>query len=249
MEQFVDSVLLRLDGAGFKSTQLAMIRDIIFEICDYYVIMPKGNHVVCYDYLQPEGYKKFMVNKKAQGLSEKTLRQYKMILERFFRHMLKPMEEITSVSIQLYLCDLLMTGNSPRSVNNHRNILSSMFSWLFRMEYLKTNPIFSVPPIKEKKSVYEPIGPEDLEKILNALDNQRDRALIAVISGSGIRNGEACTALKSRTNVNENRFYVVGKGNKERVCFLTPRAKFELKKYLDMRTDDLPYLFVSLRKP
>jgi hypothetical protein len=34
MEQFVDSVLLRLDSAGFKSSQLAMIRNIIKEIGD-----------------------------------------------------------------------------------------------------------------------------------------------------------------------------------------------------------------------
>ena len=83
---------------------------------------------------------------------------------------------------------------------------------------------------------------------MGKIENQRDRALLAVIAGSGIRNGEACTMLRNRLDLEGKRFYVTGKGNKERVCFLTPRAKYELKKYLNMRTDDSPYVFVSLNK-
>ena len=54
--------------------------------------------------------------------------------------------------------------------------------------------------------------------------------------------------LRSRLDLENKRFYVTGKVNKERVCFLTPRAKYELKKYLDTRTDDSPYVFVTRNK-
>ena len=42
---------------------------------------------------------------------------------------------------------------------------------------------------------------------------------------------------------------VFGKGSKERVCFLTGRAKIHLKWYLDTRTDDNPALFVTAKSP
>ena len=54
--------------------------------------------------------------------------------------------------------------------------------------------------------------------------------------------------LRSRLDLENKRFYVTGKGNKERVCFLTPRAKYELKKYLDTRTDDSPYVCFDYQK-
>lgn len=249
MEQLVDSILVRLDSAGFSAAQLALIKDVANEACDFYDITPKTNQIVTYDVLQPDGYKKFMVYKKAQGLSGKTLVQYKLILERFFRTMIKPLDEITSVNIQLYLHELQIAGNQATSVNNHRRVLSSMFTWLFNMQYIARNPMFGVQPIKGKKKAYEPISPEDLEKILGAITNQRDRAIIAVIAGSGIRNGEVCGLLRNRLHLEERKFYVLGKGNKERVCFLTPRAKYELKKYLDSRADDCPYVFTTRRRP
>lgn len=81
--------------------------------------------------------------------------------------------------------------------------------------------MFYVKPIRGLKKVYEPISPEQFEQIMGKIDNQRDKALLAVIAGSGIRNGEACTMLRSRLDLENKRFYVTGKGNKERVCFLT----------------------------
>jgi site-specific recombinase XerD len=42
---------------------------------------------------------------------------------------------------------------------------------------------------------------------------------------------------------------VFGKGSKERICFLTGRAKVHLKWYLAERTDNNNALFVTTKKP
>ena len=71
------------------------------------------------------------------------------------------------------------------------------------------------------------------------MTTQRDRAIVAVLAGSGIRVGEVCTMQLDRLDLTNKRFYVTGKGSKERLCFLTPRAKVELAKYLSERKGDL----------
>jgi site-specific recombinase XerD len=42
---------------------------------------------------------------------------------------------------------------------------------------------------------------------------------------------------------------VIGKGDKERVVYLTPKAMYHLRKYLESRKDDCEYLFVTDRQP
>ncbi len=42
---------------------------------------------------------------------------------------------------------------------------------------------------------------------------------------------------------------VLGKGNKERITYLNAKSHIHLQKYLEMRTDDNPALFVSTKAP
>ena len=76
------------------------------------------------------------------------------------------------------------------SVNNIRRILGTFFNWLYQTHWIPENPMFYVKPIRGLKKVYEPISPEQFEQIMGKIDNQRDKALLAVIAGSGIRKGK-----------------------------------------------------------
>lgn len=251
MEQFIDSVLIRMDQThSFSQQQIGLVRDIVSDLCSYYEIKLKGNAIVSQDVLMPEGYKAFLIIKKTEGLSDRSLAQYKHVLDRFLLHVMKPLENITATDIQLYLYKKQsIDGNNVTSANNVRRILSVFFTWLFNTHWIPDNPILSVKTVKGLKKAYDPISSEQFEMIMNKITNQRDRALIAVMAGSGIRNGEACSMRLDRLDMDHRRFYVLGKGNKERLCFLTPRARVELEKYLRTRDDDFPNVFVSQRKP
>lgn len=251
MEQFIDSVLIRLDQThSFSQQDITLIRDILRDISSRYDITPKGNEIVSENVLMPEGYKAFLIIKKTEGLSDRTLNYYRYTIDRFLLAVMKPLNSITVTDIQLYLYKKQsIDGNNVTSVNNIRRTLSAFFAWLFNTHWIADNPMHNIKPIKGLKKAYEPLTSEQFELIMTKLSDQRDRALIAVLAGSGIRNGEARSMLLNRMDIEHKRFYVHGKGNKERLCFLTPRAKIELKKYLDVRTDDAPFVFVSKRKP
>ena len=48
----------------------------------------------------------------------------------------------------------------------------------------------------------------------------------------------------SQINLDREEFTVRGKGDKNRIAFLSQQARYALKKYLGMRKDDAPYIFI-----
>jgi len=130
MEQFIDAVLLRANATEiFSNKHLSVLKEILQQVADNYEITTKENALISYDYLQPEAYQAFLVIKKAEGLSDKTIKQYKYIIDHFLLSMMKPLEDITTTDIQLYLYKKSHTDNNQvTSVNNIRRILSTFFT-------------------------------------------------------------------------------------------------------------------------
>lgn len=87
------------------------------------------------------------------------------------------------------------------------------------------------------------------EKNKNWPTTQRDRAMIELLLSSGIRVGELVNLDIKNIDFINNEFTVIGKGNKERLCFFNDITGLHLQTYLSERTDDNPALFVTLNSP
>ena len=73
----------------------------------------------------------------------------------------------------------------------------------------------------------------------------RFRALVEVLLGSAMRIGEVLSLNRTDIDLERKEARVIGKGNKERTVFFTDRALHWLGRYLEIRVDDSPALFVS----
>lgn len=71
------------------------------------------------------------------------------------------------------------------------------------------------------------------------------RALAEVLLGTGMRISEALSLMRSSVNFETGEASIIGKGNKERVVFFSPRAMNWIKEYLNRRTDDKEALFLD----
>lgn len=69
------------------------------------------------------------------------------------------------------------------------------------------------------------------------------RALVEVLLGTGMRISEAVSLKRSSVNFETGEAKIIGKGNKERVVFFSPRALGWLKEYLNRRRDKGEWLF------
>jgi integrase/recombinase XerC len=74
----------------------------------------------------------------------------------------------------------------------------------------------------------------------------RLRALVEMLLGSGLRISELLSIDRKQIDPLTREAKIIGKGNRERPAYFTPRALEWLDKYLAMRDDDCPALFVDL---
>ena len=192
----------------------------------------------------------FIDAKKIEGRSSTTLYNYAKEASKMFLALNKSYKYITSQDIREYLSWRKDSSNlQSRTIANMRMYLMSFFKWLWREELISKNPMDRIGVVKVEQHVVETLTDQEQEIIRCACDNERDKAIIDLLSGSGMRVSELCGLNRSDVNFDRGEVKVFGKGAKERICFLTGKAKVHLKWYLEERTDDDPALFVTKDKP
>ena len=191
----------------------------------------------------------FIASKRVENKSNTTLYNYSNEISKMLNIINKPIKEIDSTDIRRYM-DYRKTkdGVSTTTIHNIRMYLMSFYKYLVAEEIVYTNPMNKIAPIKMEKKVIDTLTDEEQEMIRCACTNERDLAIIDLLSGSGMRVSELVGLNRSDVNFETGEVKVFGKGSKERICYLTGRAKVHLKWYLDSRTDDNEALFISSRK-
>ena len=143
---------------------------------------------------------------------------------------------------------------SKRSQARVLSSLSSFFGWLILEGERKDNPCDNVDRPKLGCYLPEVLSVGEVEAIMNSVDLRswqgvRDRAILEILYGSGLRVSEACGLLISHVYVEEGFVRVVGKGDKERLVPMGGMAADAFTAYLAVRPvpdapefDDIAFL-------
>lgn len=109
-----------------------------------------------------------------------------------------------------------------------------------------------IPKVAQQKP-NEYLTQEELERVMNSFDISthagfRTRALTEVLFATGMRIAEAISLNKEDIDWEQKEAIVTNAKTKDREkIYFTDRSLGWLRKYLDFRKDDLPFLFVSGR--
>lgn len=197
-----------------------------------------------------EAIKAFLQSKRAESKSKTTIYNYGNELSKLFAIINKDYRDITAQDIRQYM-DYRREhdGVRPVTIQNIRMYLMSFYKWAFVDERILRNPMDKIGTIKTEKKVIETFTDEEVEILRCACKSERDLAIVDLLSSSGMRVSELTRLNKRDVNFETGEIKVYGKGSKERICFMTGRAKVHLRWYLDSRTDDNEALFVTAKKP
>lgn len=191
--------------------------------------------------------------KRIDGMSEETERTYKFGIRKFLDYInWMPLTKVDTNIIRLYLLHLEQKGNTKTTIDNNRRVLNAFFQWLEDEDYIHKNPCRKIKRIKEKQVIKKYFNELDMEKLRDACKNIRELALIDLLVSSGVRVGEVPTIKISEIDWNEGSFIVTGKGNKQRICYMTVRAKKHIQDYLLARAKKgivSDYLFCRMKAP
>lgn len=244
--------LMAVNGPTLTPNQITALRTSLESTLQSYSVKQDKNNddIISIQQENARILRMYADAKRIEGRSKTTLYNYIKELSKMFLTLNKSYKYITSNDIREYLAYRKDVNNlKPVSIANIRMYLVSFFKWMWREELIIKNPMDKIGVVKCPEHVVEVLTDEEQEIIRCACDNERDRAIIDLLSGSGMRVSELCGLNKSDINFDQGEVKVFGKGAKERICFLTGRSKVHLKWYLESRDDDNPALFVSLKAP
>lgn len=210
-------------------------------VLDRYSISPKEKALVVYTEGKNEIIlKRFLLAKAVAGCTSRTIQHYQGCLQRVFRTIGKDVDTITSIDIQTFLAHLIQSS-SLLNADNHRRALSSFYTWCYREELVKTNPMNKVERIKIPKKQKKAFTEMDVEKIRNACRSAREKAIVEILLSTGCRVAEI-VGIKI-DDIKTDQISIFGKGAKWRTVYLSARAQLAVQAYINERQDSNPYLF------
>jgi len=189
----------------------------------------------------------FLSAKKLEGLSQLTLENYELELRIFADKVKKPISEITTTDIRIFLGEF--THLKTSSISKKLSVLKSFFGWLTAEEIIQRDPTTKIKPPKKEQRIPKSLTIEELEMMREACNTYRQRALLEVLYATGGRLAEIQALNKDDIDWQSASARVIGKGNKEREVYFSVKAVYHLKKYLMTRLDNEPALFVTERRP
>jgi site-specific recombinase XerD len=196
----------------------------------------------------------------ARNLSPYTLRNYATDLGQFLETLtewrIAPLQA-KRTDLRRYLALLMGQGVAAASVTRKVSTVRSFYRWLRAERVLENDPFFGVTGPKAPRRLPGVLSPQDLDRLIGAANGHepadlRDRALLELLYGAGLRVSEAAALDVAHADLREQTVRVRGKGNKERIGVFGAPAAAALERYAAFGRPMLadagePALFVNQR--
>lgn len=194
-----------------------------------------------------------------KNASQLTVRNYYHYLYRFsdFAGEIEP-AKIDQELIRKYRL-YLSRYTDPKTQKPLKRVTQNYFLIALRafLKYLSKKDIKSLAPEKVELGKPDPspikvLDQDSLEKLLDApslsdKSGLRDRCILELLFSTGLRVSELASLNVDQINISSKEFRIIGKGNKERVVFISDDAADILDSYLKSRKDKFAPLFIRFQ--
>lgn len=203
-------------------------------------------------------FKQYLIFEK--GLSPKSVEAYLhdvALLETFLEE--KKMEEATREDCQAFLKAIYERGVAPRSQARILSGVKSFYRFLLYDGTLTEDPTELLDAPKIGLHLPDVLSIEEIEAIISVIDlstpeGHRNRAMVEVLYGCGLRVSELITLRLSNLFFGDGFVKIIGKGNKERYVPIGSTAQKMVKLYVEgaratlkIRKGEEDYVFLNRR--
>jgi integrase/recombinase XerD len=199
----------------------------------------------------------FLNDRKAQGAANGTLRFYNQKLKLFFdychAHIVERIDQITATFIRQYLLYLEESSHNPGGRHAAFRSLRAFMNWYEAEAEPEgwSNPIHKVKAPKVPIEPLEPVSHETIASMVRickqgSFTGDRDAAILICLLDTGARASEFLSVDLDDLNQASGTILIrKGKGSKPREVYLGRLSKKVLRKYLKLRIDNCPALWVT----
>ena len=138
---------------------------------------------------------------------------------------------------------------SKATQNYHLIALRNLLKYLAQREIKALNHAqIELASVKRRQVNFLTL--EEVEYLMTSCQTEkiiglRDRTILELLFSSGLRVSELVSLNRDQINLKRREFMVRGKGQKDRLVFISDEAALWLKRYLDRRTDNSAPLFIN----
>jgi integrase/recombinase XerC len=158
--------------------------------------------------------------------------------------------------IKSWIVSMMDNNFNPASVNRKLVSLNSFYRFLIKEELIDHNPAVAVKGLKKAKRIVKYLEEDEIIKILDTYDfldhdnNHRDKLILEMLYGTGIRLSELLNLKTTNIDLKGNILKVLGKRNKERMIPINKSLEEDIRNYLDLRKSiisdsDNEYFFLT----
>ena len=197
--------------------------------------------------------------KLEKSLSENTVMAYTSDLDKLIQYLKEENINIMDVSLddlENFAAGLRDIGIHPRSQARILSGIRSFFHFLLIEDYIQQDPSELLESPQIGKHLPDILNVEEIDNLINAIDRstkegQRNCAILETLYSCGLRVSELCNLKISDLYLDEGFIKVEGKGSKQRLVPISPKAIKEIKNYFLTRGDGLikpefeDYVFIS----
>ena len=137
---------------------------------------------------------------------------------------------------------------NPATLNYHLIALRSFLKFCAKRDIEALNPA-KIELARTKRKQVTFLNEEELASLfaqpkVDTLVGLRDRAIIELLFASGLRVSELVGLNRDHINLKRREFMVRGKGEKDRLVFVSEEAANWIVRYLEKRSDNIKPLFI-----
>jgi integrase/recombinase XerD len=169
--------------------------------------------------------------------ASRTVDAYRRDLGAFAEWLGGPVTRATTDDLERYLAELRATGLSGSTIARRVAALRSFFRHQALLGARSDNPAAELVLPRRQRRLPRTLSPGEAERLIEAARGTtprslRDRALVELLYGAGLRVSEAVGLAKSDVDLDARLVRALGKGSKERVVPIGRAAVDALRRYL-----------------
>lgn len=182
--------------------------------------------------------------KLEKGLSPNTLDAYLHDLDKLLHYLQGGGNDVLDVKagqLESFFAGLHDIGITPRSQARILSGVKSFFRFLVLDDYRNDDPSELIEGPKTGLHLPEVLTVEEIDRIIASVDMEkaegpRNRAMLETLYSCGLRVSELCGLKLSELYLDQGFIKVEGKGSKQRLVPISPRAIAEITAWLQVRS-------------
>ena len=182
-------------------------------------------------------YKQYLRLEKS--LSDNTVMAYTSDLEKLISYLEEEninILDVTLENLENFSAGLRDIGIHPRSQARILSGIRAFFHFLLLEDYIRQDPSELLESPQIGKHLPDVLSVEEIDSLISAIDRstregQRNCAILETLYSCGLRVSELCNLKISDLYLNEGFIKVEGKGSKQRLVPISPKAIEEIRNY------------------